>query len=117
MRGMRYHENEPRKGQRKLHGPSEGADTGAELFIKKGRPWMSKKAVEMGRYYMKVFILKILFTVQIQLCPFVIQLCLFVIQLCPFVFQLCPFVTQLCPFVFQLRPFVIQLCPRRGLGK
>ena len=60
--------------------------------------------------YEAVFISKILFTVQIQLCLIVIQLCRFVFQLCPFVIQLCLLVIQLCRFVFQLCPFVIQLC-------
>ena len=56
--------------------------------------------------YEAVFISKILFTVQIQLCLLVIQLCPFVIQLCLLVIQLCPFVIQLCLIVIQLCPFV-----------
>jgi len=46
----------------KLNGPSEGAgilssvaDTGAELFISKGIPWLAKKGVEAGRYYASEF--------------------------------------------------------------
>ena len=42
----------------KLNGPSSGAgvlgtiaETGAEMFVKHGIPWMGKKAIEMGRYY------------------------------------------------------------------
>ena len=57
-------------------------------------------------FYEAVFISKILFTVQIQLCLLVIQLCPFVIQLCLLVIQLCPFVIQLCLIVIQLCPFV-----------
>ena len=59
--------------------------------------------------YEAVFISKILFTVQIQLCRFVFQLCLLVIQLCPFVIQLCLLVIHLCPVVIQLCLVVIQL--------
>ena len=50
-------------------------------------------SVTAGRdKYEAVFISKILFTVQIQLCLLVIQLCLFVIHLCLLVIQLSPFV-------------------------
>ena len=27
------------------------ADTGVDLFIHKGMPWLGKKSLEMGRYY------------------------------------------------------------------
>ena len=63
----------------------------------------------------------ILFTVQIQLCPFVIQFCPFVFQLCRLVIQLCLLVIQLLnlimpawhsvmfDIIFQLLLFVIKL--------
>ena len=34
---------------------SSVADTGAELFISKGVPWLAKKGVEAGRYYASEF--------------------------------------------------------------
>ena len=57
MRGLRYYKNLFFAG--KLAGPSraEGsgilssvADTGLELFISKGIPYLAKKGVEAGRY-------------------------------------------------------------------
>ena len=73
-----------------------------------------------GKYepvFSEVFISKILFTVQIQLCLLVIQLCLLVIQLCLLVIQLCSFVIQLCPFVIQHSGWPvadIELCCNMG---
>ena len=34
---------------------SSATDTGAELFISKGIPWLAKKGVEAGRYYPSEF--------------------------------------------------------------
>ena len=34
---------------------SSVADTGTELFISKGIPWLAKKGVEAGRYYASEF--------------------------------------------------------------
>ena len=49
-------QNQIHKG--KLIGPSEGAgimsslaDTGAEMFIQHGIPWLGKQAVKQGRYF------------------------------------------------------------------
>ena len=58
---MWYYENQIREG--KLNGPSEGAgimstigDTGAEMFIHHGIPFLGKKALELGRYAGSEFI-------------------------------------------------------------
>ena len=61
--------------------------------------------------YEAVFLSKIRFTVQIQLCLLVIQLCPFVIQLCLLVIQLClSIITIICLLVIQLLYFIMPAC-------
>ena len=52
-----YHENQICETDGKLSQPPHGgglldslAETGADLLLTKGIPWLDKKAVEMGRY-------------------------------------------------------------------